>query len=778
MIVRNAASLIRPFAGGVALCLILLGVFWPAIIGHQLIAPLDVAHKLIVPWKADADGSRPQNHYACDAVTQYLIYRDQAERSFREDGYIGWNPYEMGGVSLSANTMALPASWTMQLHRVLSFAKAWNYGIIAEFLIAGLGMLVFLRSRKLAWLICVFGAVAYMLNSQFIFWIHHRWALSSFSWMPWALWAGTAMETGARHSSRKWLLPVFLCLALLGATLQHVVFILMASGCMTLGYCLPLRSADWKKAALWIGGFAIALLLCAFTLLPQTLAYLGNISLGNTRGGIGYPEGHSQALLNFIAIPFQGWPWLFGDAYSMDGWRALKSSYMNLAYMGTIPMLLAFVGLFRKEMPPQARLMAALGLLIPLTPLVGPLYHRVQLVFLLGGSWLAAEMLQLLVRGDFPNLRKRWLLVVAWIGECLLVATLLSDDLKSRFKDFVMTMGAQGSKNSLLIDNPDWLHERCSIWIQRLSLMEGRTFCLYFLLILGAVALWLVASRVRKFSTCGQYLLIAVVTLELAVFARTWITFSPQDQFPVTHPVIGKLQQLVGMSRVYQGKEQLGFLDTFATPNMLTSNGIRCVEGYESILHDGPFVVYRDAPPELRLRLSGAAWSVQQESLPVLHGTEQWPVVSMESGVVIRKNPHALPSALAGTEAIPSARLDVPALLDHATEIQLTHRTMNTISLNVPSGVEWVRLDENADPGWRWRSEGGGWQPVFKGPDACAWLLLKGAHGHVELRYEPSNQIGMALSGCGIMAMLLFVASPPLMRAFGKRKVRNGVVCA
>lgn len=143
----------RPALAATLLLLTLIAVlFFPALFQGKLLAPLDITTCLLPPWGDSEHGPKPHNQSPSDAVSQYLPYRIFAEKSLREDGYVGWNPYEMGGYSLAANTMALPGSWPVQLHRWLPFKDAWNLGIITEFLIAGAGMLVFLRSRQLSWL--------------------------------------------------------------------------------------------------------------------------------------------------------------------------------------------------------------------------------------------------------------------------------------------------------------------------------------------------------------------------------------------------------------------------------------------------------------------------------------------------------------------------------------------------------------------------------------------------------------------------------------------------
>ena len=186
--------------------------------------------------------------------------------------------------------------------------------------IAGIGMLVFLRSRSLPWLACLLGAVAYMGNSQFVIWIYHHWALSSFCWMPWVLWSAAHGLSWKNLDTRQLLLPFFLTLALIGGSLQHMVFVLLACGCMVAGGIPRWQSAHrvWPTVAGWGLAFVLATTMAAFTVMPQVIAYFTNIEIGHTRGGLGYTEGISQPFLNLLAIPLQIWPWLVGEPQSCD----------------------------------------------------------------------------------------------------------------------------------------------------------------------------------------------------------------------------------------------------------------------------------------------------------------------------------------------------------------------------------------------------------------------------------------------------------------------------
>ena len=717
-----------------------VAAFAPALFQGKILAPLDITTTLLPPWKDSAHGAKPHNHSPSDAVTQYLPYRIHAEESLREDGYIGWNPYEMGGYSLAANTMALPASWTMQLHRFLPFEQAWDFGILAEFLIAGIGMLVFLRSRSLPWLACVLGALAYMGNSQFIIWIYHRWALSSFSWMPWVLWAAPHGLSWKNPGLRQLLLPCFLALALLGGSLQHMAFVGLACGCLVAGGIPNLKSApkQWPVVAAWGLAFCLAFGMAAFTIEPQILAYFTNIAVGNTRGGIGYPMGPTQPFFNLLAIPAQVWPWLLGDPQSIDSWRLLKADFMNLAYLGTVPMVLALAGLFHKSMPRQAKWLILAGLLIPLTPLVGPLYHRVQLLFLLGGSWMAAEMLAHICVAPPRRLIRGMALTVIALGAALLVGTCLPSKIRTSVEDQVVAKSLVATAASSFRSDPAWIERRARGWTARFSLTHPRTAWVYGLLIAGTAGLLLSSRPGTAGVKWGNLVILSVTALELFTLFQTWTTFSdPRDLRP-GHPLIEKIRLLAGPNRVLQRTPGVAFADMFATPNLLASYAIPSVDSYESIQYRSSSVVLADAAPDTRLSLAGVGVSVQPAGTPAQNGTAAWPVIETSGGYSIRKNPRVPAPLVAGRGQIPGNPQATVVALETATPISPTVQTMNRWAFDAPQDSTWIRISQNWHDGWRWRVPGGDWQPFRKGADAACWIDLAPNQPHpLEARFFP-----------------------------------------
>jgi hypothetical protein len=735
-------------------------LFFPALFQGKILAPLDITTTLFAPWNIDANGAKPHNHNPTDAVTQYLPYRVFAEESFREDGYIGWNPYEMGGHSLAGNTMALPGSWPMQLHRFLSFKDAWNLGIIAEFLIAGVGMLVFLRSRNLPWLPCLIGATAFMVNSQFIIWIYHRWALGSFCWMPWVLWSSSGISSFKDLRRRNLALPLFLALAITGASLQYVIFIFLGCVCVFLAQIHDFKKPfqETTRVGIWATAFLFATAIAAYTLVPQVQSYLTNVSIGHARGGIGYSEGASQPLLNFIAIFVQICPWLIGDPQTIDGWRLLKSDYMNLAFIGTIPMVLAFCGLFHRQMPKTAKWLIALGLLIPLTPLVGPLYHRVQLLFLLGGSWMAAEMLTRLISQSTPRWHKFAVVAVAAIGIALLGGSLLPAKLRLSIEDEVVEKSLVASADSQFGGDTVWIERRARGWVNRFALHHPRTAWIYGLLVLGTTGLIISTRHGRPAAKrCGQIAILGATMLELLTMFQTWVTYSSPEDLQPPHSLLTEVKQEAGNHRVLQGLGNFSISEIFAPPNMLAARRIPTIDAYESIQYPNALRSLSSLPNESRLNIAGVGVSVQPNDAPALKGTEHWMLVENRGGFAIRKNPGVFANVLSGTEIQPQHPEEFSNSLASAIPLKPISRTLNRMSLAVPVDSFWLRISQNWHEGWRWKSTTGSWQPFQKGSDNACWILDPPKNEKIDVRFFPRSPVITGISILAVSIVLLVV---------------------
>lgn len=109
-------------------CVVLLVAltFSPWWARDRVFAPMDVLYELYEPWAEGSQEVQVHNHFTSDAVRGFLTSQQVAARSFKEDGFIGWDDLVHGGYPAYADTMSTYGDWTTQLHRFLSFWTAWH----------------------------------------------------------------------------------------------------------------------------------------------------------------------------------------------------------------------------------------------------------------------------------------------------------------------------------------------------------------------------------------------------------------------------------------------------------------------------------------------------------------------------------------------------------------------------------------------------------------------------------------------------------------------------
>lgn len=155
--------------------------------GGKVLAPVDCVECLFKPF-ATQPMEEVHNQYNVDGASQYLPYSWAMQQSWQSDGYMGWNPYTHNGTSLPENTMLSPGDWHHWLFGFLPFWTAWDAGILLQFFIAGLGMIILLKSRGIPIPYVLLGAVSFSFYSQFIMWIYDRW-LGGIIWAPLIVWS-------------------------------------------------------------------------------------------------------------------------------------------------------------------------------------------------------------------------------------------------------------------------------------------------------------------------------------------------------------------------------------------------------------------------------------------------------------------------------------------------------------------------------------------------------------------------------------------------------------
>lgn len=717
----------------------------------KVLAPFDLLQGLISPWNQHDFQAVPKvhNHFVSDAVTQYIPYGLFAKTSYLTDGYLGWNPQVFGGVAQHANTMAIPYDWSQGLYRWLEFWTVWHVGRWAQLLVAGLGMLWFLRGRGCGVGAALMGATAYLLNTQFVFWIYHQWAVASFCWIPWLFGALYKIRSGQRIYGV--LGALFLGLSLCGGTLQHVAFIALALFFLWVGWVPENRSTGGNFLAItWllilVGGLGLAL--AAPPLEAMMHAYFENLRSGHVRGGFGYTDGWVQPLLNLAAIPFAAFPTALGSPSSLDLWKLFSSDFFEVAFFGSVPVILALVGLVSRNVPWPARLLAAAGLLIPLTPLVGVLYHRVQLLWIFGGCWCAAAWLQNSSPDEQRRLARRWWLVLLSLAGIWVVGSVLLLLLQSRWEPLLqkhlISMAAASQFGSFTL----WMNHRLTSFLGHLMIWNPVQ-----LWMLAGVALSLFGLRTLSSPRPALWMVLSAgVAIQGSACWWLWTTWSDFREDLYQKPEwVRVLQKEVGPDgRLAQASGN--YATTPFGPNTLQPSQVAVAGGYESLRPNG--LVQPSHPWDFpgTTHFLGPRNELGPPSWLEVYSDQRW---------VLWKNPE------------PTFGFAVFANGDREPlrEGAVQRPSFNTMTVVVPAGADRIELYTNAHRGWRWRpNPWGTWQATEKGSDGALVLPLRGTFDvsrQALLQFEPASPAwakAVQFAGAGVLLGWLVLRATRLFR--------------
>lgn len=755
---------------------VVLAWFSPWWLGGRVLAPLDLQNRMMSPWRGPNGTEFAKNHIVSDGVDQYLVYRLIAERNLREEGWIGWSSLTYGGTAEYANTMALYFDWTMQLHRCFDFWTAWHVGIIGQVLLAAFGMWCFLKGRHISgvWAFC--GALAYAANSQFVTWIYHRWALSSFCWVPWILWAVDRYRKG-KHKS--WgLVPVFIAMAFLGGTLQHGALMVLAVAAMWLeeallqrnrmpnptGDAVPsmhsqkmifVRYLIWGLLGTGLAGFMLIPCIDAFLISNHLGLHIG--MYGNAEQGI-YRHGWLQPLFNLAAYPLQIFPSILGRCDSIDVLKLFRSELFYVAYFGSLPVLVAFWALFRKKTPTLARLLIGFGLLIPLTPLARILYQRLFLLFILGGILAFAHFMEHASRETKARLARTlaWglgILSAGWLIASLVLMT--QESLLTKLKASIAQRGAESSFGYF----SEWLTARGERFVGHLFIWSPQQAMPCLLLALAIVGLFWMCSDRDRLQRSGSQLIAWVVIAEVSLFASRWAVWSDPEKDPlfphgaeteILESTVGRKGRVTTLIHPDAHMARTPFI-----PNTLAAYDLATITGYDSIIPDGMLLPNETPGDAARLGRLGVTHLITWPGNPDV--PPEWKKTWQGENMDLYEHPKPVPRYI-GLKSATDLKLFHEGGPATFVPLEETKGLENERLISVPQGVTMIRIAENEAAGWQYRIAGSqSWHPVSRGPDACMEVELDSASLDrlVELRYDPpARKLGFRASMTSMVLLL------------------------
>lgn len=784
-----------PFPATRPLCFCLLVValwFSPWWVGGKNLAPLDIVHDMMEPWRAGNTHVTAKNHIVADSVTQYLIYRMIAAEDYRREGWVGWSSLTYGGTAQHANTMALYGDWTMQLHRWFDFWTAWHLGLMGQVMLAAAGMLLWLRGRGVAagWAVC--GALLFAANSQFVTWINHRWALSAFCWVPWILWCidlhrvpGVSPGVHIDPSSRKsrlalFLTPVFIALAFLGGTLQHMALVTLVVMAIWLEEAISLHSTfNIQKSKIKISGQlpllgrycawgVVALAFASPVWLPAAEGFLTTNRLGIHTGLHGrhqgiYPAGPLQPLFNLAAYPGQIFPSIFGRSDSLDLLKLLKSDLFYVIYFGSLPVLIGFLSAASRRAPLVARILILAGLALPLTPLVRPLYQRLYLLFIIGGILAFVHWMQ--HAGEESKRR-----LLRWCGWATAATTgcwlLLSAGLhwqRDRIADAVHAKVAAMGDGSSFGFFREWMRGRTELAINDLFLWSPHHLVplILWLAILAGLSIalahrgggqnarntWLGRLAGSLPPQTGHVIIGVAVVIEASLFASKWITWTDPAEYPLfpetaesklLHDHVGRDGRTTTLIHPSHHMARTPFV-----PNTLAAYRIPSIHGYDSIVPDGiNLVAMRTADPQALGKVGVTHLITWPENPEVPDG---WQQIGETRSMALYRNPFAMPR-YAGIIDAQSAWIT----------LEETSGLENRRTIRLEPGLTAVRIAENHAAGWQFRTDDQTWAEVTRADDGSMLIPIADPEAAtLELRYQPPlRRAGFAIAGLATLVWI------------------------
>lgn len=741
-------SIRRPYllASGLWLAMVVC-FFAPVLLDDRVIAPLDIMDSLLRPWAAK-EHIEVHNAFTYDAISQYLPYDWSVYQSLRVDGYIGWNPYTHSGSSIVENTMLCPGDWHHHLYRFLPFWTSWNAGIILQFTIAGLGMLVMLREQKIPAAQALIGMIAFGFYSQFILWIHHRWVLGAMCWAPWILWS----LLRAKRSHRLVDVPsvIFIGLAFRGGHLQSCIFVVLLVGIIAIAEWWSSENR-WKPARIsaCFLPYAICGILGTVLALDVLLETVPALLHGKREMA---SRGWLDTLMALPTLVTSVFPTIMGTPQGLDVTKFFRIDLFSIKFMGAVPLLLAAMAFVRKDAPLTAKFLFGFGLLVPFTPADQWLYSRFTVVFALGGAWLAAWRLsQLAEEAPWRHWNKVFatlaLVVGAWTVTSTLVAVRKDHTSKTLHQTILAKLPeGKGSRQ-------EWMLRRADVFLDRIFIWHPGNLAMVALAGAGCFA----CSRIHKHQPKSSKFALAASFCafgEMTLFASTWITFSGKpsgsELYDMPAWAAQLKQQTAGGSILCRDRSDFDFMQL----NTPSAHGIRFAEGYETVTPRRIDPIGGDHPDSKLCASSGISHLLAPPgdnpgNLPGWRKVIDSKVLVLYQNLDFRSNAFATLADL--SERPLSMRIVSP----------------NRRTLDVPADTTSVTVLESYNPGWRYSIDGKTWNQVKESENHSIQVHLPAATSNsasLTLAYQPAFQSVyrpiICITLAGLTAIFIFQHRP------------------
>lgn len=170
------------------LVLVPLIALWPAVFTGKVIGPFDQISKMVPTWETQ-ESNRAWDILQADGALQFYGWRDLVFETHRTGKHPGWNPYQLGGTPLAANSQSAPFYPLHFLFGELGIPTGLAISLLAwiHLAIGALGVRALAKRLGAGEPGAVFGAAAFALSPFAIAWTALPSVMTTCCWIPVAL---------------------------------------------------------------------------------------------------------------------------------------------------------------------------------------------------------------------------------------------------------------------------------------------------------------------------------------------------------------------------------------------------------------------------------------------------------------------------------------------------------------------------------------------------------------------------------------------------------------
>lgn len=418
---------IRPWAGFVAVnTLVVLVMFWPAMTGEKILAPVDIPPNLFSKFRYVDPGASgvPDNHYVIDLMLGDLSRNLLVYQAWRNGEMPWWDPFTDCGKPLAAEANAVNVSdpFKVILFHLLPFELAYNWIRIVPFLVSGMLAFGLLRHFGFAFTPALWGGLLYEFAGCNALMFAGPTVQANFAYYPllWLLW-----ERGVQEEKISWFLGSSLVTALifLSGNLQSHVYLFLFALAFVAGY-------GWRRRERWrllLAGSGLALTAGLCTAAPFLFSQV-ELFLLSARAV--RAEFVPKYMLSGIASLSAFFPWVLGTFRTLDLSKFLGQAGLGFwPYIGSAALIIALLGNARHpglspretDIKRTALFLITVYLVVCSTPLLQVLYTRTAWLAVMGLIVLFGFGCRRLLGSESCGRRWAWAVILLTVAVSLIL---------------------------------------------------------------------------------------------------------------------------------------------------------------------------------------------------------------------------------------------------------------------------------------------------------------------------------------------------------------------